>query len=212
VHHPHEDIDFGSHEDVHRHYHAEDDRYHPRESAESYQHYHRDGYWANDLPINNAMDKNGGKYDNVLEDEDPAICFVKAYARKPLGAPKKTVANSMDLHDYWYGTYEGYPSNALDYWYDDYDDEDDEYGDEYDNFGLYDDYSDSEGDYYDEEGDFSDELDDSEEEEEETSSGDDKYDDQFDLTFDDHNLWDKDSHHRHSRPQAQYFDLAADNQ
>ena len=72
------------------------------------------------------MDKNGGKYDNVLEDEDPAICFVKAYARKPLGAPKKTVANSMDLHDYWYGTYEGYPSNALDYWYDDYDDEDDE--------------------------------------------------------------------------------------
>ena len=36
VHHPHEDVDFGSHEDMHRHYHPADDRYHPREAADSY--------------------------------------------------------------------------------------------------------------------------------------------------------------------------------
>ena len=36
VHHPHEDVDFGSHEDQHRHYVPADDRYHPREAADSY--------------------------------------------------------------------------------------------------------------------------------------------------------------------------------
>lgn len=104
----------------------------------------------------------------MLEDEDPAICFVKAYARKPLGAPKKTVANTMDLDDYWYGDYQGFPANSLRDWYDDYEDYDDEddYDDEYDNYGLYDDYSDSEGDYYDDEdGEYTEE-----DESEETSS------------------------------------------
>jgi len=101
-----------------------------------------------------------GKFDNVLEDEDPAICFVKAYARKPLGAPTKHMANSIPLDDYWLDTYEGYRSNALDYWYDDYENDfdDDEY-DDYDNYGLYDDYSDSEGDYFgDEDDEYSDEY------------------------------------------------------
>ena len=32
--------------------------------------------------------------------EDAAICFVKAYARKPLGNPKKHIAaNNMPLHE-----------------------------------------------------------------------------------------------------------------
>ena len=46
VHHPHEDVDFGSYEDVRRHYDEDDDRYNPREAAEAYQeryhHEHRD--------------------------------------------------------------------------------------------------------------------------------------------------------------------------
>lgn len=150
----------------------------------------------------------------MLEDEDPAICFVKAYARKPLGVPKKTVANSMDLDDYWYGDYyHGYPTmNTLDYWrdegddYDDYDDEDD-YGDEYDNYGLYDDYSDSEGDYYDDEDGIYSEEDESEDEE--TSSEEDNYGGHFDLAFDDEDMWDDSRSYRHH---AQYFDLAAANQ
>ena len=29
---------------------------------------------------------------NVLDDEDPAICFVKAYARKPLGKSTKKLS------------------------------------------------------------------------------------------------------------------------
>ena len=70
----------------------------------------------------------------MLEDEDPAICFVKAYARKPLGAPHKNVAsNSMDR--YWYD--EEDEENSEDF-------EDDNYMDNYDEF------SDSE-DYYGEE-------------------------------------------------------------
>ena len=36
VHHPEEAVDFGSHEDMHRHYSPEDDSRHPREAAESY--------------------------------------------------------------------------------------------------------------------------------------------------------------------------------
>jgi len=43
-------------------------------------------------------------YDNVLDDDDPSICFVKAYARKPLSTKKG-----------------GQKANAMDYWYDDYD-------------------------------------------------------------------------------------------
>jgi len=63
--------------------------------------------------------------DNLMEEEDPTICFVKAYARKPLGEPKKKTPAANSLHrDYYDDEYEGY-------------------GDEYD------DYSDSE--YYDEE-------------------------------------------------------------
>ena len=69
-----------------------------------------------------------------MSDEDPAICFVKAYARKPLGMPTKK---------------RGQHSNSMrDYWYDDEDDEED-----FDN-DLYDDddddfYTDSEEEFYD---------------------------------------------------------------
>lgn len=213
---PHEDVEYSptSHEDQHRHHFPSEDRYYPGELPGSYE----TRYYSNDLPFN-ALEKDNSQtqYDNVLEDEDPAICFVKAYARKPLGVPKKTVANSMDLDNYWYGDYEGFPSNRLD-WnrydynnyddYGDYDDEDDYYGDEFDNYGMYDDgFSDSEGDYYDEDnqGGYSDE-DDSEEEDEETSSEeDDSGRDGFDLSFDD-DMWENESRY----PQhAQYFDLAA---
>ena len=124
--------------------------------------------------------------------------------------------HSNPLDEYWYGDYDGFPTNRLDYrrrdyddGWDDYDDEDDYY-DEYDNYGMYDDgFSDSEGDYYDEEnqGGYTDE-DESEEEEEETSSEeDDSERDGFDLAFDE-DLWDD---RRHYPSHAQYFDLAAAN-
>lgn len=124
--------------------------------------YHDGGYW-HDQPyrhsrptpspfttyrrdnVVNGLASNTASPENVLDDDDPAICFVKAYARKPLGAPSENVI----------------PNNSLDYWYDDYDyanelgwydDEDDEYDDEYDNYG--DDWDEddfSEDEYYDEE-------------------------------------------------------------
>ena len=70
-----------------------------------------------------------------MSDEDPAICFVKAYARKPLGMPTKK---------------RGQHSNSMrDYWYDDEDDEEEDfdndlYGDDDDDF-----YTDSEEEFYD---------------------------------------------------------------
>ena len=199
---PHEDVEYSptSHEDQHRHHFPSEDRYYPGEIRGSYE----TRYYSNDLPSKNLeKDNSQSQYDNVLEDEDPAICFVKAYARKPLGAPKKTVQNSMDLDNYWYGDYEGFPSNHLD-WnrydynayddYDDYDDENDYYGDEYDNYGMYDDgFSDSEGDYYDEDNQGYSDEDDSEEDDEETSSEeDDSGRDGFDLSFDD-DMWENES-------------------
>lgn len=75
---------------------------------------------------------NNDAYENVLSDEDPAICFVKAYARKPLGMPtNKRGQKSNSMHDYWY----------------DDEDEDEDFDNE-----LYDDdfYSGSE-EYYDDE-------------------------------------------------------------
>ena len=64
------------------------------------------------------MPANTASPENVLDDEDPAICFVKAYARKPLGMPAQNLI----------------PSNGMDYWYDDYDFANDMewYDDEYD--------------------------------------------------------------------------------
>ena len=43
-------------------------------------------------PVKPIKEEEDGKgpYDNVLEDDDPAICFVKAYARKPLSTPITT--------------------------------------------------------------------------------------------------------------------------
>ena len=161
----------------------------PRETTE-YHHYE----WANrvvpEADVNEASK-------NVLDDDDPAICFVKAYARKPLGkSAKKTGKKQI-------------PSNALyeDDWFEnEADNDDDEYGDEeYDNYNGYDnEFSDSSEDYYDDEEDglSSDgETDDEDEEGEETSS------EEEDGLYDPftHNLWDKDSHFaRH----AQYFDMA----
>ena len=70
--------------------------------------------------------------DNVLDDDDPAICFVKAYARKPLGMPHKNVA-----------------SNSLDYWWgEDEDESEDDYDYEDNYMDDYDDYSDSDDYYY----------------------------------------------------------------
>lgn len=119
MHHPRETRDFGSFEDGHRHWYPDDDSYHPREAADDYQrHFGTHHEWQNALPVTKPDTKKST--DNVLDDEDPAICFVKAYARKPLGAPKsKQVANKFD---YW--------------------------GDQYDNYGDYDNYSDSEDDFF----------------------------------------------------------------
>jgi hypothetical protein len=107
---------------------------------------------------------NNGAFDNVLEDKDPAICFVKAYARKPLGVPIKKSGQATNAMD----------RDWEDDWYDD---------DEYDNYGEYDDFSDSE-DYYDEEGDSSEEDEDSSEDD---SSEEDSDANEFDAY--DFNAW-----------------------
>ena len=151
AHYPH---DFGFRGDHHR---GEHHGYH----HQRYQHHpysHDVDYYQNNLnnslgkkrgakqpnkkskPAANSQEDNNKKpvvtsTDNVLEDEDPAICFVKAYARKPLGVPHKNVAsNSMDR-----------------YWYDDDEDEENSEDFEDDNYmDNYDEFSDSE-DYYGEE-------------------------------------------------------------
>ena len=115
--------------------------------------------------------ENKAAFDNVLEDKDPAICFVKAYARKPLGVPVKKSTKA---------------SNAMDS-----DWEDDWYGDEYDNYGDYDDFSDSEGDYYDDEDNSSVEND--EDSSEDDSSEEDSSANEFDYDFD---AW---AHHPHAQ-------------
>ena len=88
---------------------------------------------ANALPLqeNDGETPPNTVYDNVLDDPDPSICFVKAYARKPLGKPMR----------------KGQQSNSMDNWFDAYDD--DEYEEEED--GLYDYYENDYGydDYYD---------------------------------------------------------------
>ena len=205
VHHPYEDIDYGSYEDMHRHYYPRDTYDHPREFSDRTMHFpHHDrrylhggyygGYYSNGMPMN--KDDRNGAPDNVLDDDDPAICFVKAYARKPLGLPKVQPG--------------GQKSNHMDYYNDDdewFDDED------YDNYGDYDDYSNSEDEYYYDEEDNSseDNEEESSEEEEETSSEEEESDDanQFDaLDFnmtDDH--WDSDRHYGAYKHHPQYFDL-----
>ena len=163
--------------------------YAPHETTE----YHHYG-WANHV-VPEADVNEANK--NVIDDDDPAICFVKAYARKPLGKSAKNPGKKQ------------IPSNALDDddWFENEAEiDDDEYGDEeYDNYNGYDnEFSDSSEEYYDEEEDgmSSDgETDDEDEEGEETSS------EEEDGLYDPftHNLWDKDSHFaRH----AQYFDMA----
>ena len=161
MHHPYEAYDYGSPRDTHDHYWGH--------QAEPF------GHYANAMPSANAA-----SLENVLDDEDPAICFVKAYARKPLGAPSENAI----------------PSNALDW----FDEDDDDYYDDYDYDGG---YSDSEG-YYDEE-----EEDNSMDDEEETSDEDedseeDDYDDEYDFGDD---LW-SDRHRHHYPEHAQFFDLA----
>lgn len=171
----------------HDHWYAADDR-HPRETTE-YRHYE----WANRVvPESDVNEANK----NVLDDDDPAICFVKAYARKPLGksankpSKKKIPSNAIDEDD-WF-------ENEAD-------NDDDEYGDEeyYSENGYDNSFSDSSEEYYDEEEDgiSSDgESEEEDEEGEETSSEDE--DGLYDPFT--HNLWDKDSHFaRH----AQYFDM-----
>ena len=225
VHHPRETVDFGSHQDEHRHWYPEDQTYHPREASEEMvyhgyhseyrhprhlddrhhleyrmPHYHEGEEYSYHHSMSNAMKpgkdspsnskKASEQNENVLDDDDPAICFVKAYARKPLGTPSKQQANGLD---YWYDDDE-----------DEYDYEPDEYYD-YGNHFNYEDYSDSE-DYYDEDEYTSGDSGDSSDDEDETSSEDEGY---GYYGFDDE-LWnEKDSHYKHHRPQAQYFDLAA---
>lgn len=66
---------------------------------------------ANRMPMNEAKD-------HVMEEEDPTICFVKAYARKPLGEPKnkkKTPAANAMHRDYYEDEYEGYDDGFDDY-------------------------------------------------------------------------------------------------
>ena len=86
---------------------------------------------ANSLPLNANEETSNTVYDNVLDDPDPSICFVKAYARKPLGKPMRPSSK-------------GQQSNSMDNWFDAYDDEYEEDGlyDYYDNEYGYDDYYD----------------------------------------------------------------------
>ena len=114
---------------------------------------------------------------------------MKAYARKPLGMPKKNIA-SNSMNDYWY------------------DDEEDDL-DEFENYlgEEYDDYSDSDEYYY---GHSDDELTSEEEETSEEDEDEDEDDDYYwDSTFNlGDDLWDKERHYGHHNPHAQYFDLA----
>ena len=83
---------------------------------------------ANDLPLQENEETMNTVYDNVLDDPDPSICFVKAYARKPLGKPMR----------------KGQQSNSMDKWFDEYDNDYEEDGlyDYYDNDYGYDEYYD----------------------------------------------------------------------
>ena len=154
MHHPHEAFDFGSELDTEHHrYRTEESYYNPHQE---------EFYYSNGMPTENK-----GAFDNVLEDNDPAICFVKAYARKPLGVPVKKSTQA---------------SNAMDR-----DWEDDWYDDEYDNYGDYSDFSDSEGDYYDEEDNSSDEDENDEDSSEDDSSEEDSDANEFDAY--DFNSW-----------------------
>ena len=89
---------------------------------------------ANDLPLQENEETMNTVYDNVLDDPDPSICFVKAYARKPLGKPMR----------------KGQQSNSMDKWFDQYDNEYEEDGlyDYYDNDYGYDEYYDDDNDAY----------------------------------------------------------------
>lgn len=144
--------------------------------------------------------RTANEYDNQLrggqdeEEDDPAICFVKAYARKPLGKPSKSSRENGIPSN-------AIPSNAIDYWYDDY---------EYDNYGDYG-YSD-EDEYYSNDEDSS-EMDDSEAEgssEEESATSDEDDDEQNDFDYEDEydneprNLWDQTLY----GPDAHHFDFA----
>ena len=55
-------------------------------------------------PVNENKEEEpeNNEKDRLIENEDPKICFVKAYARKPLGPPARNVIpeNSMP---YWNG-------------------------------------------------------------------------------------------------------------
>lgn len=141
VHHPFEAYDFGSPMDHYHDYYRTEEEYNPHETEPFHETvYHHDKH----APQANGLASNTAAPENVLDDDDPAICFVKAYARKPLGAPesaaakkKTTPANGMD---YWHDDYE----NDLDYYDDEYDDED------YDNYGGWGDFSDENDGYYDE--------------------------------------------------------------
>lgn len=177
MHHAHEDVDYGSHEDLHRHRWQDDEWAHPREAAErSFHPYHYFHSYENKLPVNEA------RKEHVLEDEeDPTICFVKAYARKPLGEPKKKGPSANSIPRSYYNDYE-----------------DDGFSDEYDNYS--DSYSEN---YYEEENEVS-----SEEEmtsnEEGTSSEEGEESDQNEYDFNDD--WNAPDHYKNKG--AQFFDLA----
>ena len=127
-------------------------------------------------------------------EEDAPICFVKAYARKPLGLPQEKGQQANALH------------HDRNYFYED--------ELEYDNYGDDNYYSDSEDEYYEDDNDFSseeDEIDSSEEEdneEEDTSSEDNESDqnelDRYNLRGDAFDPHDAHSLYKH----AQYFDMA----
>ncbi len=91
----------------------------------------------NSMPTTPAAEPvaNTASLENVLEDEDPAICFVKAYARKPMGMPTTSKSNQKanSLH---------HPRS--DYYYDGEDE--DEYDPHYDGDNF--DFSDSDDEYY----------------------------------------------------------------
>ena len=107
VHHPIDEYDFGTFQDVHKHRYPSDYWEYPHHAAADhylrpdYEHvpyphqpYHHE-YSQNTVPL---------KAENKLEGaEDAAICFVKAYARKPLGHPKENMkniaANNIPLHE-----------------------------------------------------------------------------------------------------------------
>ena len=127
VHHPHEGTDYDGYQDEHFHAWHQEEPLHLRNPFEHY------ASKQNKMP--QAPEPKSSKKPAAPEsEEDPAICFVKAYARKPLGSPstktqKKSSQqpNALGRHDQFY---------------------EDEYEDEYSDEGN---FSDTEENYYDEE-------------------------------------------------------------